>query len=375
MAEFAKLTDPNGYQKREADKLIEQAHAAGGGNEARDRGAAFHTFTELHDLGETFRPPPPWDVDIAAYAAALTEACVQIHREWIERIVILDRLQVAGMFDRIVTIDGENVIADLKTGKDVAAYPHDICFQLGCYANADVMFDITTGQRVPMPRVSKERALVIHLPPGGGRCDLYWFDIRAGWDMVDTTVAIKKWRKRTNLATKLVTNPQQRLGLTPTPHIEPAHPTPERPTYTVDEGDRIRDLAAQERRLTEGFDGLGITKGSPEMERWSAWLRAAELGGRPFRFSANPTRRRARLYAAGARLIAATDDDDMAVDLLVAACGPLDVTEPGPCLGTLDMEGAARLLAALAGIENDTLALGYRDDGTPHLYPTDTRKA
>lgn len=200
LAGFAALRDPQNADKNDANKLADQAIEAASASAGANMGTALHTFTERVDLGEPVTiVPDQWRPDVEAYRAALDAGGVVIDPAHVEGVIVLDALQVAGTFDRIVTVDGRRYVADLKTGKDPAAFPHEICIQLALYAHADVIWDVATEQRQPMPDVDRERALVIHLPPGKATCDLYWFDIAAGWGMVRHCEAVRTWRKRKDL--------------------------------------------------------------------------------------------------------------------------------------------------------------------------------
>lgn len=187
--------DPHGDNRDQVNILVDQAREASGASTGATLGTALHSYTEQFDLGIDVQIPTPWDQDVKAYDAALLQNNIKIIPEYVERVVALDQYTVAGTFDRIVEIDGQLYIADLKTGKDPAAFPHEICIQLGCYANADVMYDYN-WEREPMPDVDKERALVMHLPPGKATCEFYWFDIASGWAMAETCYNVRQWRKK-----------------------------------------------------------------------------------------------------------------------------------------------------------------------------------
>lgn len=188
------LRDPQGSDKATLNSLVDQAKEAAGSSQGANTGTALHSLTEALDTGSPLEAGP-WQADLDAYSEAMKNAGVKILPEYVERVVALDDHGVAGTLDRIVEYEGELYVADLKSGKDPAAFPHEICIQLACYANADTMFDFDF-QRIEMPEVNKKKALVMHLRPGSGKCDLYWFNIEAGWEATRTCVDVRAWRKR-----------------------------------------------------------------------------------------------------------------------------------------------------------------------------------
>lgn len=207
--------------KDQLNRIAEQAQEAAKARSGANLGTALHRLTERIDSGE-LKPddvPTQWQPDVHAYVQALLERQVTIHREYIERIVVLPSLKVAGTLDRLATIDGRFVVADLKTGTSAIDYPHDIAVQLALYANATHMWkgaadDITrdrwgrymlpdpdTNPDVyePMPDVDTETAVVFHLPVGEATCSLHRIDLVAGWEAVQHSMWARDWRKRKDL--------------------------------------------------------------------------------------------------------------------------------------------------------------------------------
>lgn len=191
----------NHDDKKKLNAICDDAIEAAKGSAGANLGTALHTFTERVDLGETITIPPPWDADVAAYTAAMAKAGVTIVPGGVEKIVVLHDLQVAGTFDRLVTIGGRDLplIADLKTGAGLDFSWGSIAIQLALYAHADEVYDPVTDTTSPMPAVDQAEALVMHLPAGEATCTLYLVDVAAGWDAVQTCMAARSWRTRKNL--------------------------------------------------------------------------------------------------------------------------------------------------------------------------------
>src|SRR5690606_737787 len=143
--------------------------------------------------------PAPWDADVAAYRKTLAEHGVKTHAEYVERIVVWPQYNVAGTLDRIVTLpDERRVIGDVKTGKDLSYSWPEIAIQLALYANATHMWE--HGEWRPMPVLDPSEAIVMWLPAGQARCELFTVNIVAGWEMVDVAHRVRQWRARKDLA-------------------------------------------------------------------------------------------------------------------------------------------------------------------------------
>lgn len=190
--------DPS--DNRTLDRIMAEAKDHAGAMSGANIGTALHAFTEAVDLGQTPNIPEPFDADVAAYVEAVSAAGLTILPEYIEQVVVVPHLEVAGTLDRIVkTSDGRLLIADLKTGKDVSYAMGEIAVQLALYANATHIFDVASGELWPMPDVDRTEALVFHAPAGTGTCTVLSVDISAGAAMFDTIATVRTWRKRRDL--------------------------------------------------------------------------------------------------------------------------------------------------------------------------------
>lgn len=203
------------------DGIVKQAEDAAKSKMGANLGSALHAFTERVDRGEDFNVIPPWDEDIAAYRAVMVKAQVEVDPAWVERVVVVPAIKTAGTLDRIVTVNGERYIADVKTGS--IDYNTSIAVQLAIYAGASHVWkgdaasvprDGWGRYKLPdpteepdayeaMPEVNRDRALVIHLPAGTGSCFLHWIDIDSARHAVRTAIWVRSWRKRKDLLTPL----------------------------------------------------------------------------------------------------------------------------------------------------------------------------
>lgn len=179
--------------KSELNKLAEMAADAAGAGVAAMNGTSMHSFTERIDRGEPIGDVPDlFRPDVLAYQAS-TVAMKRLH---VEEFVVCDEIKAAGTPDLIVEFDGGRYIADKKTGS--VDYPHKMAAQLAIYAHSQI-YDIATGTRRPLPGVDGRRGIIIHLPAGEGRAQLYWINIAAGWDAVQLGVKVREWRSRKSI--------------------------------------------------------------------------------------------------------------------------------------------------------------------------------
>ena len=196
------------------DRIAKDAKEAAAASSGANLGTALHTFTEQVDRGEPVSAPAPWDADIEAYRKAMRTAGIVAVPEWVERVVVLPDLGVAGKLDRIVRLpEGGLAIGDVKTGKDLSYSWGEIAIQLALYANAPLMWNGATGTYVPMPRLNPAMAIVMHLPAGSGTCNLYSVNIAAGWVAAHLCSEVRGWRARKDLAEVYATSPRpDRVG-------------------------------------------------------------------------------------------------------------------------------------------------------------------
>ena len=183
--------------KDELNRIVDQAMDAAQAHAAAGVGTSLHKLTEQLDRGQIPGPvPEAYHADIDAYAAATS--CLEM--VGIERFTVLDELKIGGTHDRTVRYQGRTYIADIKTGS-IEYSALKIAMQLAVYSRS-VLYDHRTRTREPLD-VDTDRAIVIHLPAGQGRCELHWIDIAAGWEAVQVATQVRDWRRRKGLLTPL----------------------------------------------------------------------------------------------------------------------------------------------------------------------------
>ncbi len=186
--------------RQQLTRVVKQAQEAAKASSGANLGTALHRITERVDRGDDLEIPQEWKGDVDAYCQTLADNHVGIQADWIERIVVLPELGIAGTLDRLVTLSGQAAmtVADLKTGKDVVKYgTTEIAIQLALYANATHAWNGTDYD--PMPPTNTTKGMIIHLPVGQAECNLHTVDIAAGWETVELALQVREWRKRKNL--------------------------------------------------------------------------------------------------------------------------------------------------------------------------------
>lgn len=179
--------------KRTLDEIVEEAMAVAGSSSGANIGTALHAFTEAVDDGVMPDVPAEIRADLDAYRTAMYGLEV-LAKEW---FVVVDEIQAAGSFDRLLRLpDGRVVVADIKTGQKEPDYPHAAATQIGVYAHG-------TRYRHPDGRIAsladagvdQEVGVLIHLPAGQARCGLYLLDIAEGWRMAQLATHARGWLK------------------------------------------------------------------------------------------------------------------------------------------------------------------------------------
>jgi hypothetical protein len=177
--------------KKQLDEIVDRAteHATA----AATTGTSLHALTERLDRGQKLgHVPAPYGDDLKAYGAATASI------EWVdvETFRVLDGWKVAGTADRIGRINGALVVADIKTGS--IDYPAKFAMQLACYARS-LPYDIATDTRGPAQGLNLDYGLIVHLPAGEGRCQLYRVDIAKGWEACLLAKKVWDWRSTKGL--------------------------------------------------------------------------------------------------------------------------------------------------------------------------------
>jgi hypothetical protein len=195
-------------QKEELNQICANAKEVAGGSDRADLGTLLHTMTEQHDRGVPIDLPEPYASDIRAYDHTLKENNIQILPNFIEQVVIVKQLQVAGTFDRVVEHNGEQYIFDLKTGDKLDFSESKFTIQMTLYSMADHIYeygwaeDGSEDKIHPMPKVNQEKAIICHLPAGQATCTLHWAPLTQGREAIEHVRWVRHdWRRRRHMLT------------------------------------------------------------------------------------------------------------------------------------------------------------------------------
>lgn len=175
---------------RKIAEVVEAAMSAAESDRAANVGTIVHAWTEVVDKGGW---PQQADPTTAADLKAYQKATEQLEVIAMEQFIVCDEVTAAGTFDRLVRLpDGRMVIADIKTGQKEPQYPQGVTIQTAIYAHGH-LYDPDKGRLTYLPEVgvSTDVGLLIHLPAGQARCDLYLLDLTQGWTLAQTAVLVR----------------------------------------------------------------------------------------------------------------------------------------------------------------------------------------
>ena len=183
------------------NKLCEKAKEAGGATVRRDLGTALHSILERSWIDPDYVPPAGHVDDVTAVHRQLELAGLEPVEGMHERIVVNDEWRVAGTFDLLLRdrATGVLLIADIKTGSSVQYGSVGFAIQLAIYATASSLYrqgvaaDGTDDVREPMIAVAPDRAVIIHVQPGSGVCQLH--DLQLDVGLLSLAMAVREARK------------------------------------------------------------------------------------------------------------------------------------------------------------------------------------
>lgn len=193
-ASFGDVAPAGAKKTRDArlNDLAEQALDLGGAHLKAEAGTNLHALSEYIDRGADL----PGDLFDQDYRDMEAYAALRQRLGWkaraIEQFVVNDEYQTAGTLDRLIELDGELMVADLKTGA-VEWSAGKFAMQLALYAHS-ARYDAVTGKRKKLKGVSLERGILIHLPQGEATATAYSVDLTLGWEAIDLAARVRRWR-------------------------------------------------------------------------------------------------------------------------------------------------------------------------------------
>lgn len=198
--DLARATDTG--DRKALDALIERVQEAAKGvtGDGAATGTALHAHAEQHDRTGAHTAREKWAPKLANRAEALAAHGLRVDPRYIERVVLHDRLDVVGRFDRLVMCpDGRWRVFDDKSQKRFYDWL-EIGIQLAVYQGADAMWDEDARTWEPMPDIADDYAIVLHMPvtmPGADpdAVAVHHVDLaeaREALDLVDRVIRLRK---------------------------------------------------------------------------------------------------------------------------------------------------------------------------------------
>lgn len=174
--------------------IVEAAKDKAGANLKRDVGTALHQVLEDYDGGKPLGyVPEEFEAGIAEYV----KHTQGIQFTDIESFGVQDDIEVAGTSDRFGIYRDELLVMDLKTTQTLDYSHGKHAMQLAIYARM-CEYDPETFKRSARTHdgleVSTSKGIIIHMPSGGKVCNLYLYNLDAGWERVMLAQTIRKDR-------------------------------------------------------------------------------------------------------------------------------------------------------------------------------------
>lgn len=183
-------TDPlnNDGARSMLRNVTNEAHEAGGGSTAAERGTLWHRYMELMHKGgfiEDVLDQVGW-ARITEMYRTLQELGIKVLD--VEVPVVNDWHKSAGTFDLLLQLpDGRVVVGDLKTGSQDPKYPSGVCAQIRQYATGQ-RYNVVSGERTPIhPDLTTSLGLLIHVPASGDGTHLYALHLSAADPLLDVS--------------------------------------------------------------------------------------------------------------------------------------------------------------------------------------------
>lgn len=383
---YAQAAAATPEDKSTLNQIARDAEAAAAADAGANTGSALHRFTERLDAGEVVDPPDPWDKDVAAYRQAMTAHGIAVVPGWLERILLVPEIEVAGTADRLLNTMEWPLprIGDLKTAKDVLQYSMvEIALQLAIYAHATHWYDPIAEVVHPLElQVDQTLAVVMHLPIGQATCNLYEVDIAAGWDAVRLAIDVRNWRKRKDLAQLMVTSTQWVASEQTPPNGDKA--TAVEASYTLP-SNRL-DLSAfvtntptpsAAEPTPSGGNGEGVDQGAPDAATTEEGDPSAAEGapGIPGPIASMPREHANRINQMweAAQEILKEQGVDLAEDespFGSGCCHECDAGEPCSVLHAQRLEWLQRRIDAIKAVGDEAKAALAREWSTQDSIPT-----
>jgi hypothetical protein len=288
--------------KSKFGEAIEQANNRATSKKGANFGTAVDRFTERLDGGESIASmgvPEGLRADVEAYARTLREHGLEVLPEYTQRTAVNVTHEYAGTWDRVVrhistgelfALDLKSNKPDAKTGRMSSYSWLEYISQLAAYAYAEHMCTLDFEDYEPMPEVNKTKGLILHLPSGKGRGELYGVRLERGWHNFVRSIETRRNRSEAKSSewSWLIDRPAAPTP-TPTPPatvVQAAEPVSALTALVEQEMSTIpaimpavHALVAADILAAASLDRLGeVARNAIEADVWSNDLAALALG-------------------------------------------------------------------------------------------------
>lgn len=191
--------------KAAVNAIASDALDLGGRHEKASKGTDLHALADVYDT----KGPDEIDAmlhdgvitvsdhaDVMAYGEAMKRAGIKV--VGVERVVVNDERKVAGRLDRILLVKfpgaqrAVRVVGDLKTGR-VDYGTGKIAMQLAVYSECKGYDPEHPDAREEL-RLSRTKAVLIHLPQGSAHCTIHEVDLAAAKVGTKLATEVRAWR-------------------------------------------------------------------------------------------------------------------------------------------------------------------------------------
>lgn len=224
-------------------QVCEDALAAAGANDGRNKGTALHGFWErVLRGGDPMTIPQAWRPHIDLAQIRTGQAGLIIPVKYVEAIVFCPDIECVGRTDAIVKHEERGAfgfadyrIADLKTEKsepnvtDFSYSATQIAVQLAIYAHATHRWLPHERRWEELPVIDRDVAYVLHLPSNAPASEpifnIWAVDLKMGWEGALLAAEVRAWRKRKNVMIPLG-DVVPAASVSPIPLAIDIHPSP-----------------------------------------------------------------------------------------------------------------------------------------------------
>lgn len=201
--QFMTLRDALAEENKGAvDSALDALDELGGGKDAAELGTAVHAWLEAVDIGQILPAdvPPQFQPYVTNYRTVLARYGLTPVPEYAERVVLNDNGEetIAGTLDRIYRVEatGELILGDVKTSKtlEYGYLAHSV--QLAIYSHANWMLKADGTGWEPMPELSREYGLIMHVPSNQPeRSEAVTMDLAYGLSSLAVSLDVRRRRK------------------------------------------------------------------------------------------------------------------------------------------------------------------------------------